>query len=279
MNGRAQYLLRFDDLCPTFSRKRWERFRPLIEEMGIRPILGVVPDNRDPDLMVAEPATDFWPRMRVLEGAGATIGLHGWQHLCRSMGRSLVGLPCQTEFAGVEEEIQLGWIENGLSTLRNEGLNPTVWVAPRHGTDDATLRALRCAGIDYVSDGLARVPFVRNGVSWIPQQLWGPEEHWSGLWTICIHSNVASDEEVDQLSQFVKTHGSQFTCFERVVEEYRFGCLGAVVRIDAALRATRRAIRAGMKDLWACNGNAKREPSGVEIGFEEAGRGRELPSG
>lgn len=51
----AQYLLRFDDLCPTVSRARWERFLPLIEEFGIRPILAVIPDNLDHSLELSPP--------------------------------------------------------------------------------------------------------------------------------------------------------------------------------------------------------------------------------
>ena len=31
----AQYLLRFDDLCPTVFRPRWQRFLPLIEEFEL----------------------------------------------------------------------------------------------------------------------------------------------------------------------------------------------------------------------------------------------------
>ncbi|HLY39904.1 MAG TPA: DUF2334 domain-containing protein [Terracidiphilus sp.] len=246
----AQYLLRFDDLCPTFSVQRWERFLPLIEEFGIRPILAIVPDNRDPELMMSDPDANFWMKMRALERVGATIGLHGWRHLCRSHGRTLIGVSRRTEFAGIEEETQRTWIEKGMTALRNEGMNPRIWVAPRHGTDAATLRVLKGAGLEYVSDGLARMPFVRGGVTWIPQQLWAPEQRKSGLWTICIHSNTASDEEADQLLEFARLHASQFTCVERVVEEYRPASLNLYERCDAAIRASRVALRACGKDLF-----------------------------
>ena len=73
----AQYLLRFDDLCPTVSRNRWERFLPLIDEFGVRPILAIVPDNKDTALECSEPDTQFWARMRAMEATGATVALHG----------------------------------------------------------------------------------------------------------------------------------------------------------------------------------------------------------
>jgi predicted deacetylase len=172
----AQYLLRLDDLCLTASRPRWQRFLELIEEFGIKPILAVVPDNRDADLELAPADAEFWARMRALEAAGATIGLHGYRHLSNGRGRSLVALHRATEFAGVAEETQREWIRAGLEILRGQGLDPRIWVAPRHGFDAHTLRALRAEGVGVLSDGFARVPFVRGGVTWIPQQLWGPVE-------------------------------------------------------------------------------------------------------
>jgi predicted deacetylase len=215
----AQYLLRFDDLCPTVSRRRWERFLPLIEEFGVRPILAIVPDNRDPGLERAKPDPNFWARMRAMEAAGATIALHGYRHLCRSEGKSLVPLHSHSEFAGVPAETQREWIATGLEILRGQGLNPRVWVAPRHGFDRSTLLALHSEGIRLLSDGFARIPFTRGGITWIPQQLWAPVEKSSGLWTVCVHTNTARESLVDQLRDFLRLHAAQFTSVDRVVNE------------------------------------------------------------
>jgi predicted deacetylase len=216
----AQYLLRFDDLCPTVSRARWQRFLPLIEEFGIHPILAVVPDNRDRQLQASPPDPEFWAQMRDMEAAGAVIGLHGYTHSCHSHGRSLLALHRRTEFAGVEENIQCQWIRSGLQILSGHGLNPRIWVAPRHGFDASTLRALRKEGIVLLSDGLARIPFTRGGLTWIPQQLWAPVEKSTGLWTICIHPNSAPDPLVKQMRVFLRDHAAQFTSVDRVLAEY-----------------------------------------------------------
>jgi predicted deacetylase len=226
----AQYLLRFDDLCPTFSRAGWERFVALIGEFGVMPIFAVVPDNQDSGLQLAPPDPAFWAGMRAMEAAGATIALHGYQHLCSSAGRGLVPLHHQTEFAGVTEQTQREWIHAGLAILRGHGLNPRIWVAPRHGFDGGTLRALAEEGIKAVSDGLARVPFTRGGVTWIPQQLWAPVAKSKGLWTICVHSNTAHDSLVDELRAFLCKHAAQFTSVERVLAELEPAELSPVER-------------------------------------------------
>jgi peptidoglycan/xylan/chitin deacetylase (PgdA/CDA1 family) len=247
---QAQYLLRFDDLYPTVSRSRWERFLPLLEEFRLCPILAVVPDNRDRDLERAEPDPGFWAEMRAMEDAGAAIALHGYRHLCRSKGKSLVPLHSRSEFAGVDPDSQREWIESGLDILRGHGLDPRVWVAPRHGFDRNTLRALRNERIALLSDGLARVPFMRGGLTWIPQQLWAPVEKPGGLWTICIHPNTARDSLVDQLRDFLRRHAAQFTSVDRVVEELKPAKLGKAERMHEILalwkirvsRARKRAL-------------------------------------
>ena len=63
----AQYLLRFDDFCPTMAHDRWQRFLPLIEEFHLRPILAVIPDNQDAELDLSPPDPEFWARMRAME--------------------------------------------------------------------------------------------------------------------------------------------------------------------------------------------------------------------
>jgi len=213
----ARYLLRIDDLCPTVCRERWERVARLIEESRIRPILAVVPENWDPELRVSPEDAGFWNRMRTMETAGATIGLHGYLHLAGSRGRSLVPLHRNSEFAGVPLEQQREWIGEGLRILRGHGLDPKIWVAPRHGFDKNTLKALRAEGISILSDGFARIPFVRGGVTWIPQQLWAPVEKREGLWTICVHPNTVSHRQIEKLAVFLGSHSGQFTSVDAVL--------------------------------------------------------------
>jgi predicted deacetylase len=245
----AQYLLRFDDFCPTMARDCWQRFLPLIEEFHLRPILAVIPDNQDAELNLSPPDPEFWVRMRAMEADGATIALHGLHHHCGSQGKSLLPLHVYTEFSGVPEEIQSEWIREGLEILRGQGLNPTMFVAPRHGFDHATLRALRNEGIEILSDGFARVPFIRGGVTWIPQQLWRPVEKSKGLWTICVHSNTATAAQVAQLYDFLSEHAAQFTSVGRVVSELSPGRLSLTERFHEAFALSR--TRAGkVRRLW-----------------------------
>ena len=157
-----QYLVRLDDFCPTMLEDRRERFLSILARHGVSPILAVVPDNQDPDLIRQSPDPQFWDRMRSLQAAGAAIAMHGYRHICASRGVSILGLHQETEFAGVDPSLQQHWLRSGLAILHGQGLQPRLFVAPRHGFDRNTLRALAAEGLNVLSDGFARRPFIQT---------------------------------------------------------------------------------------------------------------------
>ncbi len=238
----AQYLLRIDDLCPTVSAEGWARLQAVVEEFSLKPILAVVPNNRDTELNASPPDPMFWDRIKALEAAGAAIALHGYRHLCVNRGRSLIHLNRTSEFAGVPAETQRAWIAEGLRILRGHGLNPTIWVAPRHGFDAATIGALLKEGISILSDGFASRPFLRHGITWIPQQLWAPLEKSSGLWTICLHPNTAGNRQVAALRSFLAAHVSQFTSVDRLLSRFQPATLTLAERLQAEWALGRRKL-------------------------------------
>jgi predicted deacetylase len=243
----ARYLIRFDDLCPTMSRSRLESYMSVLGRYGIRPIVSVVPDNQDPALKIEEADPDFWDRMRSLEAAGATIAMHGYHHLCASRGKSLLGLHGNTEFAGVEETQQRTWIRSGLGILRDHGLSPRLFVAPRHGFDRATLRALAREGLGVLSDGFAHRPYTRDEIIWIPQQLWEPVIKSSGLWTICIHTNTAPESLDQKLEHFLEGNAARVTCFDEVIADCEPSDLRMSERLGEAIATLRIRMR-GSRD-------------------------------
>jgi predicted deacetylase len=218
MNPRPpQYLIRLDDFCPTMLQHRRERFLSILARYNVSPILAVVPDNQDPDLNRQTPDPEFWDRMRSLQAAGATIAMHGYRHLCTSRGWSLLGLHRETEFACVDPSLQRQWIRSGLAILRGQGLQPRLFVAPRHGFDRHTLRVLGAEGLGVLCDGFARRPFTQYEILWIPQQLWEPVVQHNGLWTICLHTNTASPGLEDRLEKFLAEHKQHLTNFDQVI--------------------------------------------------------------
>lgn len=239
----AQYLLRIDDLCPTVHPERWSSIREVIRDFDLRPIVAVVPDNQDESLAKSTYDERFWDEMRNLQQEGATVAMHGFRHDCSLRARSLIPLHRHSEFAGRSLETQREFLRSGLALLRNEALEPQLFVAPKHSFDRMTLRALCHEGLPYLSDGLARVPFKRDGVTWIPQQLWSPESRARGLWTLCIHPNSTGPRRVAELRGFVKKYRDQFTSFNDVVADHSAGGLGLGERMYAQIALWRVMMR------------------------------------
>lgn len=196
----ARYLLRFDDLCPTMDWAAWEPVEAMLVAQGVKPILAVVPDNRDPRLMVAPPAADFWERVRGWQARGWAIGLHGWQHTYVNREPGLLRLNPFSEFAGLDYAEQHEKLSLGLARFAREGVRADAWVAPAHSFDAVTVLALKELGLPVISDGMAFRPFRDGaGVVWVPQQFARMRAMPWGLWTFCYHLNGSSAADLDDL--------------------------------------------------------------------------------
>lgn len=180
---------------------KWALLENIFDELGIRPLVAVVPDNHDPELSVNAPDPVFWDKVRTWQAKGWNIAMHGYQHVFHAVSRQRLVLPFyeRSEFAGLSLEEQSTKIRASWEIFEREGVSPTVWVAPAHCFDRLTLRALEAeTPIRIVSDGIAVDQFYAEGFYWIPQQLWRLTEKPEGLWTVCIHPNTMSDAAIGE---------------------------------------------------------------------------------
>src|SRR5438093_2895309 len=156
----AQYLLRFDDVCPTMNWKVWAEIETILVQRRLKPILAVVPDNRDPVLQVDPPAGDFWDRVRAWQDRGWTIALHGFQHRYVSRHAGLVARWKASEFAGLPAAEQREKLRRGLEIFRHEGVSSRVWIAPGNTFDTTTVELLPSFGIQVISAGYFQFPYI-----------------------------------------------------------------------------------------------------------------------
>ncbi len=211
------YAFRMDDVTPTMCRRGFARFRALFEEHGIRPLLGVVPDNRDPALEIDAPDPGFWEEMRALRAAGWSVAQHGHQHRCDAPDGGILGVNRRGEFASLPYDRQLEKIERGRARLREEGLETDVWMAPAHAFDRATLRALRHAGFRTVTDGHSLFPYERLGLRFIPCQMGVPRPVPVGVVTVYIHASWTPDAEFERFRRFVERHRRRIRDFSELL--------------------------------------------------------------
>ncbi len=222
--AETRYIYRFDDICPTMNWKIWAAIEAQMIRFNISPILAVVPDNQDPELMVDPPRADFWECVRRWQSMGWTIALHGYQHRYVTKDSGILGLASyKSEFAGLPREKQEAKLRKGLAIFAEHGVHADAWVAPSHTFDRNTVEILADLGVSVISDGMWPWPFTEpGGTTWIPQQVWNFQEKSSGIWTICCHHNAWSDPKLDQFCESVRvlSSASKTTTVKNVLRDY-----------------------------------------------------------
>lgn len=217
----------------------WEEIEAALRRHDVRPILAVVPDNRDSKLIVDPPRGDFWDRVRTWQAMGYTIALHGHQHRYVNRQAGLMGLTQQSEFAGLPRAEQEAKLRAGLAIFAEQGVCADAWVAPAHSFDATTTAALADLGFKVISDGLSPWPYEdRHGITWIPQQLWNFRKKPNGVWTVCLHHNSWSAAQCARFAREIASYASRMTDVATVTREF------------AGRRRTLRDCVIASADLW-----------------------------
>lgn len=249
-SSRATFLLRFDDLCPTANWDVWNSVERLLLERDVSPLVSVVPDNRDPTLQVAPPDPAFWERVRAWQARGWSIGLHGHDHVYRTRDPGLLGINARSEFAGLPLGQQRAQLAAALEAFARERVHADAWVAPAHSFDRATLRALRDLGVWVVSDGYFPSPHTdRDGMVWVPQQLWSLRARSRGAWTVCYHVNGWTDEDLRRFEVALDRFEPQIVALPAMVEMGRRRARGVGDAVFERYWRGELAIRARMGSL------------------------------
>lgn len=185
----ARYLVRFDDICPAMDWEKWAPVDVILQEKNIKPIIAVVPDNRDESLIAGPERPDFWCYIRTRQAMGWSIAMHGLHHQYETQYPGLMGINNYSEFSGLPYEVQREKIGKSLKIFQSEGVRIDAWVAPGHNFDAITVKVLLEYGIEIISDGFYWRPVKKLGATWIPQQMWRFRKLPIGTWTVCFHPN------------------------------------------------------------------------------------------
>lgn len=214
----ARYLIRFDDVCPSMNWVIWEQIEAILSRHNIKPILAVVPDNKDPKLGTSNYTPDFWERVRCWQSAGWSIGLHGYQHVYETNYAGIVGHNNYSEFAGLPYSTQRNKLLKAIEIFKREGLLTNLWIAPAHSFDITTVRILAELEINVISDGYYRRPVQNLGSIWIPQQIWRFRPFISGLWTVCYHHNNWRQLDISRFESDISTFARSITSLTSILD-------------------------------------------------------------
>jgi len=200
----------------------WDALESLFDEVGVKPIVGVIPDNRDPSMMISPVDVKFWDRMRSWRDKGWEIVMHGLHHVYHPVAcarQTLLRFGNQSEFVGLSLSKQREMLSEGLVIMSEEDIHPRAFMAPSHTFDTNTLKALtEVTDIRIITDGHAFFPFEKDGFTWIPQQLWRFYNMPFGIWCICLHPNTMTQSDILRLSFSLRRNAHRFIDFNEALE-------------------------------------------------------------
>lgn len=222
--------VRMDDITPDMDWEKFLAFKEILDTFGIKPLIGVVPDNRDENLHRAKEAGDFWEYIKELQEEGWSIALHGWRHLYTTKKGGLFPLNRFSEFAGVPYEKQKEMLQDGTDILRQHAIHTDMFMAPAHSYDKNTLRALRELGYTRMTDGFGKKPYIWQKITFYPISfmLGRSLKKKTGYTTMVIHANEISDEGMERYRRLFAEHKDTFISYSEYLrqESSRRGALG-----------------------------------------------------
>lgn len=194
--------VRMDDISPGMDMEKFNAFYNILQKLGIKPLLGVVPDNQDPNLNIKEKVDTkaFWNRIIELQKQGCIIAMHGYDHIYSTSQGGMFPLNHFSEFAGLSYEEQNRKIQKGKEILEGHGINTDIFMAPAHSYDQNTLRALKNNGFEKVTDGFGNKPYRYQKIIFYPisfRQKRSLKQE-KGITTFVVHSNTMSVQELQR---------------------------------------------------------------------------------
>ena len=160
-------------------------------EFGLNFIWGVIPDNKDPDLIFAENnIKELKLFCEALTANNQTVALHGYQHLITEENGK------RGEFFGLSYAQEYDLIHKAKLLLENYvGQTIYHYMPPAHGTTVNTHKILNHLNIKYLCDGYYPCLVKISHLIFIPQTCWFPKLVPGVLMGSCLHLEEQNNSE------------------------------------------------------------------------------------
>ena len=223
----ANYIIRLDDACPQMNVEKWERIESILDKYGIEPIVGIIPDNKDPDFIYGNDNA-FWEKCLNWQNKNWTIAIHGLNHLLikhEPRGYYQKSHSIKTEWAGLPVDRQFQMVVNGFEILSSHGLNPSCFFAPCHTYDVKTIKAIslfnKMYKALYISDGYNLRPYKEDGVWFLPSIFDSPHAfNGNIILTFVFHPNNMENDSFLKLESFLRDNEKYFVNADYVMNYF-----------------------------------------------------------
>ena len=211
-----KYIIRLDDACPNMKKDKWDRMEKLLDKYGIKPIVGIIPDNKDEEFKKNPVINDFWEKYALKwQNKNWIIAQHGLNHCINDTIR--------TEYKGNTYIDQKNNLKEGYEILKNNNIRPICFFAPAHTFDNNTIKACVDLGFfKFISDGVATYPYKYRDMLFLPNIFDTPHKILPfGIYTFVYHPNNMTEESFVYLENFIKKNKRFFEIeIDEIVKMY-----------------------------------------------------------
>lgn len=218
----AKYLVRLDDASESMDFDKWSQVEQVLRSQSIKPIVGLIPMNRDHTVMRGNPNSRLYRQtISRWRSYGWSFAMHGTTHEMQATGDTLI-FPVKRRLEQANQPIEAyeELLSKAYNRLKDLGVDVKLWISPGHAITQERVELIhKTLSIDIFSDGYSIRPISKYGVKWLPCQLsslrWRP----FGLWTACLHPNTMSRATISYLATSVESLRQQITCLDEIIHD------------------------------------------------------------
>tara|TARA_B100001123_G_C15302972_1_gene1021692 strand:+ start:1663 stop:2424 length:762 start_codon:yes stop_codon:yes gene_type:complete len=227
------FLIRLDDIAENMNWDLMEKSEFLFDKYNIKPVLGVIPNNKDKELLSYPKKNNFWDQVRKWRDKGWEISMHGSTHVYdkTSKKEDYFSYGGGSEFCGHSFDVQSSRIKNGINKFNEENIKIKSFFAPNHTFDENTLLALKECGIKEVIDGYGLMPYRENEINFIPQLFYKLIKLPFGIQSSQIHLNYFSDKDFDDFQNFIEKNSKKIITYNQAISKVNNSFFYKTIRI------------------------------------------------
>ena len=215
-------LIRIDDVNENMDWQLMQKIEKLFDEHSIKPVLGVIPNNKDQSFSTFEKNENFWSRVRDWKKKNWEIEMHGNSHVydtsCEGK-KDYFNHGGGSEFYGHSLETQINRIEKGLEKFKKENIEIKSFFAPNHTYDENTFIALKKCGIFQVLDGYGLMPYQEKDIYFIPQLFNKILILPFGIQSTQIHLHDWQNNDFQNFKDFIKKNVNKIISFQTAIKK------------------------------------------------------------
>ena len=198
-------LIRLDDISENMNWSLMDKCEKIFDQYKIKPLLGVIPNNKDLELKKYPKNSDFWSRVKSWENKGWEISMHGFSHVYEqeTNKKDFFNYGGMSEFYGLDYNKQFNKINLGLKIFKDNKIEVRSFFAPNHTYDTNTFKALKENNLNIIIDGYGLFPFYKHELFFVPQLFYNEIFLPFGIQSTQIHLNYWNENKFKNFEKFL----------------------------------------------------------------------------